>query len=103
MKNFKSISSWLLAGMVFIDLGHAVCAEETVAWKLSSQAEVDSAGIFLDQIVTTPTSTVALPHLRLAPAPSPGQTASLSRNQICELVQKQTAGFVSTNWSGATQ
>ncbi|MDB6022595.1 MAG: Flagellar basal body P-ring biosynthesis protein-like protein [Pedosphaera sp.] len=103
MKNLKSISSWLLAGMVLVGVGRTARAEETVAWKLSPQAEVDSAGIFLDQIVPTPASTVALPHLRLAPAPSPGQTASLSRNQICELVQKQTSGFVTTNWSGATQ
>ncbi len=48
-------------------------------------------------------ATVVLPHLRLAPAPSLGQAASLSREQVTELVQKYASGFFTTNWSGATQ
>jgi flagella basal body P-ring formation protein FlgA len=102
MNKLKIISCWLLIGLVHLGLDRAARAEEPVAWQLLPRAEVDSAGIFLDQIVTTPTATVVLPHLRLAPAPPLGQTASLSRNQICELVQKQASEFPTTNWSGAT-
>jgi len=71
--------------------------------QLLPQAQVDSAGIFLDQIVSSPASTVVLPHLRLAPAPNLGQTASLSRSQITELAQACHAELITTNWSGAIQ
>jgi flagella basal body P-ring formation protein FlgA len=98
MNIFKSIFYSLLLGVAAV-----ARASEGDAWQLLPQAQVDSAGIFLDQIVVSPAATVVLPHLRLAPAPNLGQTASLSRNQIIELVQKATSGFITTNWSGATQ
>jgi len=98
MNIFKKILLGFLLGAAT-----AVQANEPDAWQLLPQAQVDSAGIFLDQIVVPPTATVVLPHLRLAPAPSLGQTASLSRNQITELAQKHNSEFLTTNWSGATQ
>lgn len=99
MKHFKTILS-LILGLAAV----SAFADEQPALQLAPQAKVDSTGIFFDQIVTTPTPKVVLPHLRLAPAPALGQTASLSRNQITELVQKQASEFATTtNWSGATQ
>lgn len=99
MKNFKSILAMILLGVS----AAAGEDEQPLSIQLRPQAQVDSSGIFLDQIVVTPTATVVLPHLRLAPAPSLGQTASFSREQITELAQKHNPEFFTTNWSGATQ
>ena len=81
----------------------AARTNEAVQWQLLPQAQVDSSGIFLDQIVSSPTATVVLPHLRLAPAPNLGQAASLSRSQITVTVQKLASELITTNWSGAAQ
>jgi flagella basal body P-ring formation protein FlgA len=81
----------------------AVRADQPVTWQLLPQAQVDSSGILLSQVLIT-TPTVVLPQIRLAPAPPLGQTASLSREQIVELVRKSAASeLLTTNWSGATQ
>lgn len=90
--------------LVVFALAQSVRAEETNTFQLAGTAQVDGSGIFLDQIVLNPTSTVVLPHIRLAESPNSGQTVSLSRNQIIELVQKQTTSeLLTTNWSGAAQ
>ena len=84
------------------------------AWRLLPEAKVDSAGIFLQQLLvptssassassTAPASSTELPHIRLAPAPSPGQTVTFSRAQLIELAQKCSSELIATNWSGATQ
>src|ERR1700709_263712 len=99
MNNFKTLFCSALLGLAAL----AVRADDSVVWQLQPQAQVDGSGIFLDQIVVTPTANVVLPHLRLAQAPNLGQTASLSRNQIIELVQKSASELITTNWSGATQ
>jgi flagella basal body P-ring formation protein FlgA len=85
----------------------AVHADDADAWQLLSDAKVDSSGIFLSQIVVPApsssavhSSNVVLPHLRLAPAPTLGQTASLSRDQIIALAQKTIPDFTITNWTG---
>jgi len=84
-------------------------AQDDVAWRLLPDVKVDSSGIFLNQLVVPsssstvdPSTPVVLPHLRLAQAPILGQTASFSRNQIIELVQKYSSGLNTSNWSGAT-
>jgi flagellar basal body P-ring formation protein FlgA len=89
---------------VLLGLAQIASAQDSNVWQLLPSVQVDGAGIFLDQIVVNPTATVVLPHLRLAESPNSGQTVSLSRNQIIELVQKQTTSeLLTTNWSGATQ
>jgi flagella basal body P-ring formation protein FlgA len=99
MKSLKNIFYVLL-----LSLAQAAPAQDSNVWQLVPTLSVDGSGIFLDQIVVTPTATVVLPHLRLAESPNSGQTVSLSRNQIIELVQKQTTSeLLTTNWSGATQ
>ncbi len=92
---------WLavLLGMAAI----TAAAEEQPSWQLLPQAQVDSTGIFLSQVLIIK-PTVVLPQIRLAPAPPLGQTASFSRDQIIELVRKSDAsGLLTTNWSGAAQ
>jgi flagella basal body P-ring formation protein FlgA len=84
----------------------SLSAEETNApadWNLMAEAQTDGAGIFLDQIFTPTTANAEVPHIRLAPAPSPGQTASFSRQQIIELARRRGAELLTTNWSGANQ
>lgn len=103
----RTIVRRLLLGVVCLGLAQSLRSEVLPAFQLLPQAQVDSAGIFLDQIVVAPTpSSGVIPHLRLAPSPIIGQATSLSRNQIIELAQKSNSGLTglsSTNWSGATQ
>jgi flagella basal body P-ring formation protein FlgA len=81
--------------------GNAPAGEPSVC-QLLPQAQVDGAGIFLDQLFV-PNPPVALPHIRLAPSPMVGQAASFSRTQLIELAQNYCSGLLTTNWSGATQ
>jgi flagella basal body P-ring formation protein FlgA len=69
------------------------------SWQLLSEARVDSSGIFLNQIVSAPTS-VVLPQSRLAPAPPLGQTITFTREQVIALARTNLAGLNATNWSG---
>jgi flagella basal body P-ring formation protein FlgA len=98
------IFNFTLIGLLTAGWGFAArpaLADESIRWELLPQAQVDSAGIFLDQIILP--ATVVLPHLRLMQAPGLGQAASLSRKQIIELVQKHAPELFTTNWSGAAQ
>ena len=74
-------------------------AAPAVSWQLPSEVKVDSSGIFLNQIVNA-IPPVALPRIRLAPAPSLGQTISLSRDQIIALARTNLAELGATNWTG---
>jgi len=69
------------------------------SWQLPAEARVDSSGIFLNQIVNA-NPPVALPHIRLAPAPPLGQTISFSRDQVIALARTNLAGLNAANWTG---
>jgi flagellar basal body P-ring formation protein FlgA len=96
---------WILIALAQLGLVQIAGAEDqdTNAWQLLPQAQVDSSGIFLNQLIVPPSTAAALPQIRLAPAPNLGQTASLSRDQIAELARKVAPEVVISNWSGATQ
>ena len=66
-------------------------------------ARVDGGGIYLHQVAPTSLSIPVPQTIRLANAPSFGQAASLSREQIGELLKSLAPEFASTNWSGAAQ
>jgi flagella basal body P-ring formation protein FlgA len=92
---------------VVITSSTASAADEEVTWQLLPKVQVDGSGIFLSQLVVPTSSssvvhppTVVLPHLRLAPAPSLSQTASLSRAQIIELAHDAVPELAGTNWTG---
>src|SRR5581483_5353539 len=97
----------LLASALAVALSRSACgapADQPATLQLLPEAQVDSTGIFLHQIIITYDPSVALPQLRLASAPGLGQTARLSRSQITELVQKyEPSGLPTTNWSGALE
>ena len=93
-----------LACAGFVPAGHA---DDADTWQLAPDVRVDSSGIFLSQIVVPApsssavhSSSVVLPHIRLAPAPTLGQTVSFSRAQILDLAQKAVPDLAITNWSG---
>jgi flagella basal body P-ring formation protein FlgA len=74
-------------------------AAPVVSWQLPAEARVDSAGIFLNQIVNA-TPPVALPQIRLAPAPLLGQTTFFTRDQVIALARTNLPGLNATNWTG---
>jgi flagella basal body P-ring formation protein FlgA len=103
-------SKFLFSGLLALacaGFAPAVHADDAETWELVPDVKVDSSGIFLSQVVVPApsssavhSSTVVLPHIRLAPAPTLGQTASLSRDQVVALAQKLVPDFAITNWSG---
>jgi flagella basal body P-ring formation protein FlgA len=74
-------------------------AVEPSSWLLLTNAQVDSEGIFLSQVVA-PESLPALPQIRLADAPAFGQAVTLTRTQIFEVMQKAAPELVSSHWAG---
>jgi flagella basal body P-ring formation protein FlgA len=97
----KTIFSFL-GIMVYCGAVQIVGAGQPEDWQLLPQAQVDSSGIFLSQVVTAPTS-VVLPLIRLASAPPLGQTVSFSKDQVTELVRQHNPELIASNWSGATR
>jgi flagellar basal body P-ring formation protein FlgA len=83
---------WLEAGLADPAPGAAPI------WTLRTSAQADSAGVYLDQLFVA--GNTPLPHLRLAPAPAFGQTASFTRAQLTELLRTQTPDLFTTNWTG---
>ena len=75
-------------------------AGESATFFLRTNAEVDSEGIYLHQLVGT-NSVADLPSVRLADSPPLGRPMFLTRGQINEAVQRSNPALVATNWSGA--
>ncbi len=68
------------------------------SFELATSAEVDSRGVFLQQLVK---SDQPLPALRLCDAPEFGKTTTLTRSQINHLLATVAPGLGNTNWTGA--
>jgi flagella basal body P-ring formation protein FlgA len=85
------------AAPAIVAAGHAPASG--VSWQLPAEARVDSSGIFLNQLVNA-TPPVALPQIRLAPAPPLGQTIFFTRDQVIALARTNLAGLDATNWTG---
>jgi flagella basal body P-ring formation protein FlgA len=75
------------------------CGNESLPLQLQAEIKVDGSGIFLNQLLGQSLH-ATLPILRLAPAPPLGQTISLSRQQITDLVKDADPNLNVTNWSG---
>lgn len=95
----RTIFGFVIA-VVLVTPARRVEADEPAVFQLIPEVQVDSSGIFLNQVVI-PHATV--PSLRLAPAPPLGQTASLSREQIIALAKAALPALDGTNWTGPTQ
>ena len=96
------IRSRLLIGALISLVAVSAFADSPVARSLVATAQVDSSGVFIDQILA-PIGDEALPHLRVAAAPTFGQQLLLSRAQIQDLLQKNAPDLVGTNWTGPGQ
>jgi flagella basal body P-ring formation protein FlgA len=72
------------------------------AFQLRPQAQVGAAGIFLSNVLFCPLHPIPS-TLRLAPAPSLGQTTSLSRRQVIALAKEADPELDTTNWTGPDQ
>jgi len=70
------------------------------AYRLMPQVEVDSSGIFLDQVLLCPAPNRVIPHAYLARAPRLGQSLSFSQNDIAVLAQAAAPALPLTNWTG---
>ena len=92
----------LLISALMGSVALSIFAEGPVARSLVATAQVDSEGVFLDQILA-PGPDEALPHVRLASAPAFSQTLSLSRMQIQDLLLKHAPDLAGTNWIGPAQ
>lgn len=102
--NFLPLCLLLLAAAGFAP---GLRADDVTIWQLLPDAKVDGSGIFLSQLVVPApsssavhSSSVVLPHIRLAAAPTLGQTVSFSRGQIIALAQNAMPELATTNWSG---
>ncbi len=73
------------------------------ALELLPAAQVDSGGIYLHQLLSTPLSVPPTPPIRLAGAPAFGQAASYTRAQTAALLTAAAPALATTNWSGAAQ
>ncbi len=76
-------------------------AGEPPEWQLRPAAQVDATGIHFAQLLAG--APADLPHIQLASAPAAGQSLTLTRAQINELLEKASPDLVSTNWSGVAQ
>jgi flagella basal body P-ring formation protein FlgA len=72
-------------------------AADPVVLQLAATAQVDSRGVFLQQIVK---SDQHLPALRLCDAPEFGKSTDLTRAQVVELVATAAPDVALTNWTG---
>jgi len=79
----------------------AANAGEPLAPVLLPAAQVDSAGVFLHQLLQT--EDASFRNILLTPAPGPTQTLVLTRAQIVAAAAKRCPELVLTNWSGAEQ
>jgi flagella basal body P-ring formation protein FlgA len=85
--------------LVLVAPARPVLGGEPAAFALVPEAKVDGSGIFLNQLVR-PSPSATLPTLRLAPAPTLGQTTPLSRQQIIDLAKDAAPELNTTNWTG---
>jgi flagella basal body P-ring formation protein FlgA len=69
---------------------------------LNADAQTDSQGVFLAQLVTASDS-LALPTLRLLDAPRVGVPLTLTRASLQQLLAQPERGLTVSNWSGAEQ
>src|SRR5580658_8907571 len=99
MNHQKAIIFCLIFAPVLVTPARRACGGELAVFQLQAEAKVDGTGIFLTQLVS-PSPHTSLPTLRLAQAPTLGQTMSLSRQQIIDLAKNAVPDLNTTNWSG---
>jgi flagella basal body P-ring formation protein FlgA len=82
----------------FLGLVSALFAETPASFQLAATAQVDSTGIFLQQLVK---SDQPLPSVRLTDAPALGGTVSFTRAQISSLLATAAPNLIVSNLDGS--
>lgn len=67
---------------------------------LPAAVEVDSQGVFLDQIIQA-TNGRSLPHVQVAPAPRFGQAGALTRIRLASVIRQHSQALLPEHWTGA--
>jgi flagella basal body P-ring formation protein FlgA len=93
---FSLIQFTSAAALVLALASPARASEDTRSFTLQAEAQVDSQGVFLDQLVAEGAT-----HVRLADAPALGATTVLTRSQVQDLIRRKAPDFATTNWAGA--
>ena len=75
----------------------AAAPAETLS--LVPAAQVDSRGVFLDQVLTVVPGR-DLPHVRVARAPAFGETVALTRDTVAAGLRDAAPGLAGLDWSG---
>jgi flagella basal body P-ring formation protein FlgA len=70
---------------------------QSPAFQFRSTSQVDSDGVFLNQIATPPGE---LPHLRLCDSPAFGKSIVLKRSELNEMARVAGYEMSLTNWTG---
>lgn len=68
------------------------------SFQLTSFAQVDGEGVYLQQIVQSPQP---VPAVRLCDSPAFGKTLDLTRAQVNDLIAAAAPGLATTNWEGS--
>jgi flagella basal body P-ring formation protein FlgA len=89
--HFTAVAALLLALA-----GSVRASDDSRLFTLQGDVQVDSQGVFLDQIVVEGAS-----HVRLSDPPTVGASTVLTRSQAQELVRRKAPEFATTNWAGA--
>lgn len=88
----------MVALCALVGASRLMAADAPASFQLDAAAQVDSSGIFLQQVVK---SDQAVPALRLGDAPAFGRTLELTRAQIVDRLTAAAPTFAVSNWSGA--
>lgn len=97
MKLFSTIH--MTAGLMILAAAMTVSGASAPLMELRPEAQSDSQGVFLDQVVTGTNAA----HVRLTAAPAFGSFTLLNRAQVLDLIKKNAPEFASTNWAGAAK
>lgn len=93
----RSLAAWQC--LFFFSFAASLHSSDVVkSFQLTSFAQVDGEGIFLQQLVQSPQP---LPAVRLCDAPAFGKTLELTRAQVSDLIAAAAPGLAATNWTGS--
>jgi len=82
--------------------GQTTNTVQPAALLLKTEAQVDSGGVFLNQIATRE-SAAPLPAIRLADAPAVGQALTLTPAQVDQMLRQAASGLTPDAWAGAAR
>ena len=81
----------------------AIAAPAGTDLELRNNAQVDSSGIYLHQLVSSTPASLPQQPIRLADAPPFGRAFSFSPEQLNDLLRRSAPQVTSPNWTGASQ